>query len=169
MLTVTYNPRSDINNWLRIAEADRDAFCLTKEYPCDRSIPLDRSRIDELIASIDPSAIQRFETQAALLERRWRELETAVVKKITEYLTMPFSTMDARAALTTAYRMPYDLKDRWLMVPTHKPVERQLAIIAHELFHLYQLTDRPDTPRQKLETDVEAFIASLKPTFFHHL
>lgn len=168
MLTVTYNPRADINNWLRIANTDRDAFCLTKEYPCDRSIPLDRGRLDELIASIDPSAIRRFKTQAALLEHRWRELETAVVKKITEYLAMPSSAMDARAALTTAYRMPYDFKDTWFMVPTHKPVERQLAIIAHELFHLYQLTDKPDTPLQKLESDVEAFIASLDPELFRH-
>lgn len=166
VLTVTYNPRADVSNWLRIADTDRDAFCLTKEYPCNRSIPLDRNRIDELIASIDPSVIRCFETQAALLERRWRELEMVVVKKITDHLGIPFSTMDARASLTTAYRMPYDFKDKWFMAPTHKPVGRQLAIITHELFHLYQLTDKPDTPRQQLEIDVEVFIASLEPELF---
>lgn len=158
MLSIAYNPIKDLRNWFRIARNYPENFQLTKDYPFDRRIPLRDELIPKIVASLPKVTRQQFEKRAKLLEDKWMKIEDATVRLITKSLGMPFSLLDARAALTTAYFMPYNARDRWFVIPATKPLKVQLRTIVHELFHLYHIRRSPNTPRNELEKTVERFL-----------
>lgn len=158
MLSISYSPHHDLKNWLRIARRYPENFQLNKDYPFNRRIPLRDEFVPKIVASLANVTRQRFEKRAKLLEGKWMKIEDATVWLITKSLSIPFSILDARAALTTAYLMPYDVHDRWFMIPATKPLKVQLRTIIHELFHLYHIRRSPNTPRNELEETVERFL-----------
>lgn len=158
MLTITYNPKHDLRNWMRIAKSDGAKFVLTRFYPFDRTIPLDERNAGKILETLPKKTAIAFQQQAHDLERRWASLEQSAINAISNFLDTKPYPIAARASLTTAYRMPYDVRDHWFMIPTHKDQRQQLRVILHELFHLHHLRRSPDTPRNELEETVECFL-----------
>lgn len=158
MLSIAYDPTKDLRNWFRIAKAYPENFQLTKDYPFNRRISLRDEFVPKIVSSLPNITRQRFKKRAKLLEDKRVKIEDATVRLITKSLGMPFSLLDARADLTTAYFMPYDVHDRWFMIPATKPLDIQLRTIVHELFHLYHLQRNPNAARNGLEETVERFL-----------
>ena len=91
-------------------------------------------------------------------------MEDKVVKEITNYLKVPSKQFNLKCHLTTAYIMPYDFKDKWFMIPTHKNLAQQIECVIHELFHLYHTDKKPITSFQEREEEVEKFIKTYNAT-----
>lgn len=161
-MRITYDPTADLKNWFRIKEHYPDNFTLTEFYPFDRSIKFERENFDDILKTIDSQGIMRFNAQALAIEAAWKKIEPKVLAAIFIYLGATFPVLDCKVNLTTAYRMPYDERDNWFMVPTHKPLAEQLRCLAHELFHLYHLKQNPSSAQPKREVAVQEFLKELK-------
>ncbi len=162
MLKITYSPKQDLLNWLRLKNAYPSEFTLTADYPFNRRISLTERSIDTIAASLSEEKKKEFRNTAIRLERKWQSIETDEVRRIVSFLKVPYTLIYAKASLTTAYKMPYDYKDKWFMIQARKPLEWQIENIIHELFHLYQLKNDPDTTRIQLETTVKKYLGQRK-------
>lgn len=165
MLHITYDPKKDAKNWIRLAAQYPDEFTLTRYYPFDRTIPVKKENLDRIAGSITHAIVQDFQRQAEVIARAWQSQEHMMVQKIADYLRVSSVSLEAKAALTTAYRMPYDVADRWFMIPTHKPLSQQLRTILHELFHFYHLMKTPEASRSERESAVEQFLKTIPESF----
>jgi predicted RNA-binding protein Jag len=160
-MIIKYNPIQDLKNWFRIKEKYPDNFTITEFYPFDKSIELSQNNFDKILKTVDKKKIEKFNRQAELIEKKWQQVGDEIIKKITDYLKVPFEKIDFKVNLTTAYLMPYDKRHNWFMIPTHKKLEEQIKSIAHELFHLYHLKNSPSLPQEKLEKEVQRFLSEL--------
>lgn len=157
MPSITYSPKQDLKNWLRIKQRYSEDFYITKSYPFDKNIELSKDNFNCILKTINPAKIKRFRAQAVLIKKEWLKKEDEIIKKITNYLKVPFKKFDFKINLTTVYIMPYDYKDKWFMIPTHKEVDKQIQCIVHELFHLYHLEKDPFLSQEELEEEVRKF------------
>ena len=162
MMRITYDPIADLHNWLRIKEKYPDNFTTTPFYPFDKTVVLAKGNLDDIAVTIDSSTIIKFNNQALALKKAWDQIERQVLQAIGDYLGTELVMFDVKVNLTTAYLMPYDEQDNWFMIPTHKPLVKQLRCIAHELFHLYQTKINPKLLQEEREAEVHKFLRGLK-------
>lgn len=161
MIYIKYEPRKDLKNWLRIKEKYPESFKITRDYPFDKKIELKKENFERILDSIIEEKVNIYNDQAKMIKRAWLKKENKIVKNITEYLNIPFEKFDLKVNLTTAYLMPYDFKDKWLMVPTHKKLDKQMECLTHELFHLYQVKKNPNITDEKREKEAGEFLVKL--------
>lgn len=158
MYSIKYDPKKDLKNWLRIKNKYPADFTLTKYYPFDKKIKLTKNNFNQISKTINKNKLADYNKQANLLSKAWHKKESETVKKIVDYLKIPYRTINFKASLTTAYIMPYDYKDKWFMIPTHKNLAGQLKVLTHELFHLYHLSKNPRLPKDESEQEVNQFL-----------
>jgi hypothetical protein len=158
MLTVQYSPQDDLKNWLRLQKADGAAFQITNDYPFDRNVPLSEHNIDQLLQSLPPSSLWQFQTTAKLIEYTWGQVEVKELEAIAGYLKITEVKINAKASLTTAYKMPYDHRFEWFMIQANKPLERQIENVVHELFHICQNRADPNISPQQREYNVQQYL-----------
>jgi len=158
MTKILYEPKKDLKNWLRIKEEYPESFTITRYYPFDKDIILKKENFRKILSSISKTKTKHFNIQAKVIKKAWQNREDKIINKITDYLNTPFTKIDFKANLTTSYLMPYDSKDRWFMISTHKDLEDQIVCLIHELFHLYQLKKNPSMSKIEREKEVEDFL-----------
>ncbi|MDZ7798281.1 MAG: hypothetical protein U5L76_01535 [Patescibacteria group bacterium] len=162
MTKILYEPKKDLKNWLRIKDKYPESFTITKHYPFDKDIILKKENFRKILSSISKTKTKYFNIQAKIIKKTWQTREDKIINKITDYLSFPFSKIDFKANLTTAYLMPYDYKDKWFMIPTHKGIEDQILCLIHELFHLYQVKKNPNMNEVKKEKEVKDFLKNIR-------
>ncbi len=160
MSTIKYDPKKDLKNWLRIKEKYPADFTLTKYYPFGSQIKLTMRNFNQIVKTINNDKLDKYNKQAVSLIQIWFKKENRIIKEITGYLRVPYKKINFKANLTTAYIIPYDYKDKWFMIPTHKNLAEQLKILTHELFHLYHIKKEPQATQEKLEKTVNDFLTS---------
>jgi len=158
MLTIQYSPQDDLKNWLRLQRVDGACFQFTQDYPFQRDIPLIIENQDQLIKSLNLEVLAHYQSTAKLIEKTWTEREVGELSKIAAYLNIPTIQINAKASLTTAYKMPYDYKFEWFMIQACKPLEWQMNNIVHEIFHICQLRQDPDMLQSRREREVERYL-----------
>lgn len=159
MVSIKYDPAQDLKNWLRIKREYPEDFTITRFYPFNKSIELNEGNFNRILKSVSKEKLEIFTGQARLIERRWSRIEDKVIRRITDYLNIPFKKFNIRVSLTNAYLMPYDFKDKWFMIPTHKKRSEQIRCLTHELFHLYHLHKNSGASIEELEEEVRRFFA----------
>lgn len=161
MLNVYYSKEKDARNWLRLKSTYPLDFQFSKYYPFNKNIPLDEKNLQKIANSISKKKLATLDRKAAILARAWSVQEDKYLKKITDYLNLPFKKYEFRACLTTAYRMPYDIRDRWFMVSANKSISDQITGIVHEIFHHYHLIKHPKANFDELENEVKKLLNSM--------
>ena len=158
MMLIKYDPKQDLKNWLRIKQKNINDFTITKFYPFDKNIELNQTNFNLIVKTISLEKIKEFENQAIKIKQEWEKRENELIKRITDYLNIPFKKINFKVSLTTAFLMPYDFKDAWFMVPTHKNIQKQFNCILHELFHFYHLQKDKTISLKELEEEVQKFL-----------
>ncbi|MFH1112220.1 MAG: hypothetical protein V1712_04120 [Patescibacteria group bacterium] len=157
---IAYDANRDLKNWLRIKENYPKTFTITKYYPFDKKISLNREKFDDIVKTINTVDIKRFDELANSITLEWKKIEKKITSQIFDYLG-GLKPINFKANLTTAYLMPYDEHDNWFMIPTHKSITEQLRCIAHELFHLYHCQKNPSVSQKERELEVQKFLQLL--------
>ena len=162
MLSISYDPIKDLQNWLRIKEKHPETFRLTEFYPFAVSRELNQDNLEKIAATISPDKLKEFDEQALKILAQWPVIKSKVISDISRHLNMPVPEFDLAVNLTTAYYMPYDFQHKWFMIPTHKNLDGQMKCFIHELFHLCDIYKNGDLPYEEKERRVEKFLIEYK-------
>ncbi|MFA4936799.1 MAG: hypothetical protein WC575_00690 [Patescibacteria group bacterium] len=159
-MRITYDANRDLKNWFRIKENYPETFTIIKYYPFDKNIPLNHEKFNAIVKTISVTDIKSFDELANGITLEWKKIEKKVTSQIFDYLG-GLKSINFKVNLTTAYLMPYDERDNWFMIPTHKSITEQLRCIAHELFHLYHYQKNPSASQKERELEVQKFLQFL--------
>jgi anion-transporting ArsA/GET3 family ATPase len=82
LLSISYDPKQDLQNWLRIKEKYPETFRFTQFYPFDKNIELRQDNLDKIKMTISDDQIKAFNHQAELIQTAWPKQADEIIKKI---------------------------------------------------------------------------------------
>jgi hypothetical protein len=176
----SYDINSDVKNWNRILKNFKnnphdisDSLVLSFLPPKMKTAFKENVLSDKMIKDFVKSDAKQHkfhEKTITTLEKNWHEIEPSFFKALIKLTNKEIEAKQYTAQLTTASLCPYDLNHNWFMVNAFHNTEKQIAAVAHELFHLHFLFHFGKKTQKKLSnnnaqklTEALTFLLNTKP------